>query len=77
MAVNFIDCTSLNINYNIIGIGTINYTIVSDNGDLGEIDPVLNAGQRVYTGIITEVSMNQIPNTTWYEVHVTMIATTD
>ena len=60
-----------------MGIATINYTIVSEDGNLGTIDPVLTAGQRVYTGIITEVSMNQIPNTTWYEVHVTMIATTE
>jgi hypothetical protein len=77
MAVNFIDCTSLNISYDIMGIATINYTIVSDTGDLGEIDGILEAVDRTYTGIVTEVSMNQIPNTNWYEVHVTMLTTTD
>lgn len=77
MAISFVDCTSLNISYSIMGIATITYTIASDTLALGAIDPVLVAGDQTFTGIITEVSVNQIPNSTWYEFHVSMIATTD
>lgn len=77
MAVNFIDCTSLNINYNIMGIATITYTMVTDNPNIGVIDPVLEAGNQTFVGIITEASINQIPESTWYEIHVSMIATID
>ena len=77
MAVNFVDCTSLNINYNIMGIATVSYTVVSDTAGFNDVDPVLKAGDQTFRGIITEASANQIPNTNWYETHVTMIATTD
>lgn len=77
MATSFIDCTSLNISYDIMGIATINYTIVTDELLLGEIEPRLDAGNRVFTGIVREVSFNSIPYTQWYEVQVTLQATTD
>jgi len=71
----FIDCTSLNINFNIHGLATVSYTIVSDEVGLKAYNSI-NAGGRTFSGYITGISMNQVPGTAnWYENHVTLIAT--
>ncbi len=73
--VEFIDCTSLNINFDVYGIATVSYTIVSDEPGLKAYDTI-NAGGRTFNGYIVGISMNQIPGTSnWYENHVTLIAT--
>jgi hypothetical protein len=72
----FIDCTSLNISYNIMGIVTVSYTVVHNTPGFVVYDSI-TAGGRVFTGYVTNASVNQIPNTDgWYETHATLIATT-
>lgn len=77
MAVNFVDCTSLNINYNIMGIVTISYTIVQDTYDVNNIENSISAGGQTFSGYVSDVSVGPIPRTNWYEVHITLIATTN
>lgn len=75
--VEFVDCTSLNISYNIMGIATVTYTVVSNEIGLKAYD-VIVAGGQTFTGYVASASGNRIPNTsTWYETHVTLISTTD
>lgn len=75
----FIECTSLNITFNVMGIATVTYTIVSDSNDLNQVEDTipLTAGGKTFDGFVTNISMNQIQNTVWYEMHVTIIATTN
>lgn len=71
----FIDCTSLSISYNIMGIATVSYTIVSNTGGLKAYKSI-HAGNRTFSGYVVNVSMNQIPGSAgWFENHVTLIAT--
>lgn len=71
---DFIECTSLTISYDIMGVVTISYIIISDTSSPG-ITTGFNVGGRVYNGYVTTVSLGAIPNTKWYETHVTLIAT--
>lgn len=75
----FIECTSLNINFNVMGVATVTYTIVSDDPNMNQIDATIpiSAGGQVFSGYVTNASMNQIPHTSWYEIHVTLVSTTN
>ena len=73
----FIDCTSLNINFNVHGTATVSYVVVSDIPGIQHFGNSLNVGGQTFVGFITNIYTNQIPNTNrWYESHVTMIAET-
>ena len=74
--VAFIDCTSLSISYDVMGIATVSYTIVSNKTGL-KFYTVIDAGNRKFTGYVANASLRQIPETTWYESNVTLIATTE
>lgn len=79
--VGFIECESLNINYNIMGIATISYNYVS-NEDTLSLSNTLTIGGIQFNGYITEVYQQPISNTEdaatgpWYTTSVTMIAVT-
>jgi hypothetical protein len=72
----FIDCTSLNISYDVMGIATVSYTVVHNVFEFITYTTI-EAGTRTFTGYVINASLNQIPNTEgWYETHVTLLATT-
>ena len=86
--IEFIDCASISISFNVMGIATVAYTIVRNNISIEENGPFVTlpceypseyfqAGTRTFYGYITGIAMNQITNTDWYENHVTWTATTD
>jgi hypothetical protein len=75
--VSFIDCTSLNISYNIMGIATVTYTLVQDEPDFNQVVNEISAGGQNFRGYVSNAAVSQIPNTQYYEVNVTLIATTD
>jgi len=73
----FIDCTSVNISYNIYGLATITYTVVSDVSGIHHYGTdSFSIGGRTFYGYIASASVNRIPNTTWYESHITFIGDT-
>jgi hypothetical protein len=73
----FIDCTSLNVSYNTMGIATVSYTVVHNVFEFITY-PSITAGGQTFTGYVVNASLNQIPGTEgWYETHVTMITTTN
>ena len=75
--ISFIDCTSLSVSYNTMGVVTVSYTVVHDYFEFVIYDTV-SAGGQVFRGYVINASLNQIPNTeNWFETHVTLIATTD
>ena len=81
----FIECTSVSISYDIMGIATISYSVVSNKPGLnvdvgGNNDPtniVYEIADQTYYGYVTSANLNRIPNTDWYESHVSIVATTD
>jgi hypothetical protein len=75
--INFIECTSLSFSYSVLGLVTVNYTMVHNEKKFVALNTI-SAGGRVFKGYIMDASMNAIPNTSgWYETNVTMIATTN
>jgi hypothetical protein len=73
----FIDCTSLSLSYNTMGVVTVSYTVVHNAFEFVTYDSI-NAGGQTFTGYVTNASLNQIPNSEgWFETHVTLIATTN
>lgn len=77
---SFIECESLSINYNIMGIATITYTIIS-NHDNPQISDTIVAGGINFAGVITSVHTQPIAKTeyaaggAWYTTNVSMVAT--
>ena len=72
----FIDCTSLSFSYNALGVVTVSYTVVHDTFDFIAYNEI-TAGGQTFSGYVINATLNQIPQTTWYETHVTLLATTD
>lgn len=77
MSCGFIDCTSLSFSYDIMGRVTVSYTTIHQSPDFCYTE-VINAGNRIFSGDVTSMSLNQIVGTSgWYETHVTLITTTN
>jgi len=74
---NFIDCTSLNVNYNVMGIVTVSYTIIQDTNDTDNVKSSIIVGGKTFSGYVSNISVGAVQRTNWYEIHVTLIATTD
>lgn len=74
---SFIECSSINLSYDTMGLVTISYTIVHDDPSWANIKYELSAGGQNFKGYVSNASMNKIPFTEWYETHVTLIATTN
>ena len=70
----FIECTSLSISYDNLGLATVNYTLVSDSPNITPYESIQTASVT-FTGYVTSMSMQNIPNTDWFEAQVTLIAT--
>lgn len=73
----FIECTSLNINFNVHGVATVSYTVVSDISGIQHFGNSITIGDKTFTGYITNAYVNRIPNTNWYESHITLIGETN
>lgn len=73
----FIDCTSLNMSYDVMGRVTLSYTVIHNEFKFVTYEEI-EAGGQTYNGYVINASLNQIPGSEgWYETHVTLIATTD
>lgn len=77
MAIEFIECTSLNISYDKFGLATVTFTIVHNTPEF-KVRKTITAGGQTFSGYVVNASLNRIPNTIgWYETHVTLITTTN
>ena len=77
--MQFIECGSISINYNIMGIANINYNIVTNDKE-PNISDVLTLGGQVFEGIVTSIIKTPMPNSEldsegpWYNVKVSLIS---
>jgi len=75
---DFIECSSININYDVIGVATVTYTVVTDTpGFSGKLYEQLTMGGVTFTGYVTSASITPITNTSWFEIHATLVSTTN
>lgn len=76
----FIECTSLSVSYDITGIATISYTVLSDTPGMKAYD-VITVGNKTFQGYITSATYSIIPQSDvgfagWYQTQVNLIALT-
>jgi len=75
--IQFIECTSLNISYDVFGVATVTYTVVHNYPGIVAFNSV-TAGGRTFAGYVTNVSVSPIPRSPgWYESTITLISTTN
>ena len=74
--VQFYDCSAESISINVMGIATVNYTIISDNDspDIAESYAGLNGVIMTYNTQLIPNSQNA-DNGGWYTTSVTLVAT--
>lgn len=77
--VEFIECTSLNISYNVMGIATVTFSVVSNQKTFpsGDLVNTITVGtpSTTFAGYVTDAYMQAIPNTVgWYETKITLIS---
>ena len=69
--LEFVDCTSLSINYDVMGIATINFTIITNSPEIKYRTSIIG-----FTGYVINVTNTPMLNTSgWYMNNVTLIAT--
>lgn len=76
--ITFIECSSINISYDIMGLVSVSYTVVSNSPGVKVFYSVSTGkgNAKLFSGFPVSISHNVIPNTTWYETHVTLMAVT-
>jgi hypothetical protein len=72
--LSFIDCSSININYDMMGIATISFAVVSVEKTTTTYT-TLTFGGVTFTGFITSVEVKRIPGTVVYEQRYTFTGT--
>lgn len=76
----YYDCSAERISYNIMGIATVNYTIISDTST-PSLTTSFSAGGQSFNGVIMNYNTQLIPksenstNGGWYITNVTLVAT--
>ena len=73
----FIDCGSLSISYDVLGLATVNFTVVTDTDSLAEDYTTMFIGDLTFTGYITGASVRPILGTSWYEWGMTLVMTSE
>jgi hypothetical protein len=73
--LEFIDCTSLSINFDIMGIATVNFTIMANTPGIKTRNSI-KAGGGTFNGYVANVSSTPLLNASkWYANNITLIAT--
>jgi hypothetical protein len=79
---DFIECGTVSINYNMMGIVTVNYTVITDSPSMSVVSNSLSYGGQTFSGYISDVSVQSLTNMVegsdenWYAMSVTLTATT-
>ena len=76
----FIECTSLNVSYDITGVATISYSVIADSPGLKAYDE-LDIGGKHFVGYVTSAAVSVMPRSEsrsglWYQTQVNLIALT-
>ncbi len=69
---SFIDCSSITLNYNELGLVTINFAVISVTAQ-PETYTTLTFGGVEFTGFVTNLEVGRLPGTLVYEQRYTML----
>lgn len=71
---SFIDCSSISINYDQMGLATINFVVISVNPEPSTYTE-LTFGGVTFTGFLTNIELRRMPGTLVYEQRYTFTGT--
>jgi len=78
---DFVECESVNISYDKMGIATVNYTVISDGGEALSFAGVhsVSFGGNSFSGYVTNVDVDQITvyesaEHMWVSANITLVA---
>jgi hypothetical protein len=79
--IEFIECGSLNISYDVLGLASVSFTVVSNNPNLdeglSEDYTTIEVGDLTFTGYISGATARPILSTDWAEWGMTLVMTSD
>lgn len=81
-SVNFIECGTINVSYNIMGIATISYTIITSDVNFSGVSNSITVGNKTFSGVVMSANLQPLPQMTedsgtiYYSITVSMLATT-
>lgn len=71
----FIECTSLSLSYNVFGLVTVSFVVVHEEPVLHSQTSITVANQT-FSGTMINAFLQPLPNTSWFESHITLLALT-
>ena len=80
--IEFIECGSLSISYDVLGLASVSFTVVTNFLSNPAEDTIQNyttltVGDLTFTGYITGVSLKPILGTSWYEWGMSLVMTSE
>jgi len=75
--IEFIECGTLSISYDILGLASVNFTVVTNEDFLNQTYTTITVGDLTFTGYITGVSARPILGTSWYEWGMSLVMTSE
>ena len=73
--IEFIECSSLSITYDILGLSSVSFTVVCNESLLENDYTSFFIGDAQYTGYITSVYARPIQFTSWWEFSISLTMT--
>lgn len=68
---SFIDCSTISLNYNELGLVTLNFSVISVSAQ-PDTYTTLTFGGVTFTGFVTNLEVSRLPGTLVYEHRYTM-----
>ena len=75
--IEFIECGSLSISYDVLGLASVSFTVVTNEDFLNQEYTTLTVGDLIFTGYITGVSAKPILGTSWFEWGMSLVMTSE
>ena len=75
--IEFIECGSLSISYDVLGLASVSFTVVTNDDFLDQTYTTITVGDLTFTGYITGVSAKPILGTSWYEWGMSLVMTSE
>ena len=75
--IEFIECSSLNISYDVLGLASVSFTVVTNSDVLTEDYTSIGVGDLTFTGYISGATAKPILSTDWWEWGMTLVMTSE
>ena len=75
--IEFIECSSLSISYDVLGLASVSFTVVTNSDVLTGDYTTIGVGDLTFTGYISGATAKPILSTDWWEWGMTLVMTSE